>query len=180
MYAALFKSDIGKVVSVAQAPVSLVIATSIFLHMLTSRYVPMYDRLRALTDEYRRNPEKDSRRSSIRQQISVYDKRIKALQKASMWLNWAVVCFLGTVGASGASIVYPEVTVLPLAGIATMAGGLLLILGAVGCELYENRLSSLALRTELFEFPEFSDDQTKRASPNRTANNPQNETHYSA
>jgi hypothetical protein len=103
-----YKADLIRLVNVAQAPVSLVIATSIFLHMLTSRYVPMYDRLRALTDEYRKDPRDHSRQNSIQQQIRLYEKRIKATQAASVWLNVAVVCFLGTVCASATTIIYPQ------------------------------------------------------------------------
>src|ERR1700679_959434 len=101
---ALYKADFGKLVSVAQAPVSLVIATSIFLHMLTSRYVPLYDRLRALTDEYRNGPKSDARRKSIQRQLQLYVKRLKITQTASNALNLAVISYLGTVCISAASI----------------------------------------------------------------------------
>ena len=163
-----YKADLIRLVNVAQAPVSLVIATSIFLHMLTSRYVPMYDRLRALTDEYRKDPRDHSRQSSIQQQIRLYEKRIKATQAASVWLNVAVVCFLGTVCASATTIIYPQNVPLRLAGLISMALGILLLLIAIAYELYEDRFSRAALRIELSEFPEIATG-SPAGEPNRVS-----------
>jgi hypothetical protein len=155
---ALYKADIGKIVSVASAPVSLVIATSIFLHMLTSRYEAIYDRLRDLTDEYRKGAKDDQRRTSLREQISLYARRIRVTQAASRWLSIAVISFLVTVAASAFNIVYPSSFAVRLTGMFTLAFGIFLLTLSVVFELYEDHLTQTTLRTELSEFPEIPND----------------------
>ena len=124
----------------------------------------MYDRLRALTEEYRDNPEKEARRSSIQRQIDLYQKRINATQTASKWLNVAVISFLGTVFATGSTVIYPNSFSLRLIGILSMVLGVLLLLSAIICELYEDQLSRKALRVELSEFPEIYNHRDSEAT----------------
>lgn len=154
---AWLKADLGKLVAVASAPVSLVIAASIFLHMITSRFVPMLDRLRALTAEYRGEPQKDERRQSIKKQIALYTARTRLTQAASSLLNCAVCSFLVTVSASSAAVIYPDTLVLRLTGILSMAAGILLMVAAIFCELYEVHISRAALKAELSEFRDLPD-----------------------
>jgi hypothetical protein len=159
-------ADFGKLVSAAQAPVSLIIATSIFLHMLTSRYVPMIERFRRLTEEFRKLQGEGERYDSLRRQIELQAQRIRASHFASRCLSLGVISFVITLVASGASIIYPKVFWVRGIGLLSMGLGLVLLVMATCYELYQDSLSNTVLSIELSEFRDLCKPRAKMSMAN--------------
>jgi hypothetical protein len=118
--------------------------------MLTSRYIDMYARFHAFTDEYRKLGDGGAaRKDSLRKQISLYRKRIALSRAASRWLNIAVITFILTVGCTCLAIAYPKIVIWPVAGFFTTWVGLGLLVLASIYELRENAMARHAIMAEL-------------------------------
>jgi hypothetical protein len=145
------KLDLAKLVGAASAPVALIISTSIFLSNLTAKYVPSFDRLRAMSEEIRGKPDDPSRVRSLHEQIKLYNVRIGWLLRAVFILGAAILLFVSTVAFTSLSIVFPKQAVWTIATVCSMFAGLALLSLAVVIEMWENQIAKHALRSELGE-----------------------------
>ncbi len=141
--------DLAKLVGAASAPVALIISTSIFLSNLTSKYVPSFARLRTLAEEIRSNPDDASRVRSLREQIELYNRRVRWLLRAAFFLATALLFFITTVAFTSISVVFPGQAVWAIITGGSMFGGLAFLALAVVIEMWENHLGKHALRSEL-------------------------------
>ena len=142
MQSASLASLIGTVV----APVGLISTTAILLSGYTGKYSSMSDQMRRLTAEYRASATTDSRRGSLKRQLSLYHRRITAAWGASAFLSVALLFFVGTVLSV---ILSARATHLGVVGLITLMVGLVLVACAVGLELYEIGLARLTTAGEL-------------------------------
>jgi Protein of unknown function (DUF2721) len=145
----LAKLDLAKFVGAASAPVALIISTSIFLSNLTAKYIPVFSRLRTMTEELRNDPEHPDRVESLHEQIDVYQVRVRWLRRASFYLMLAIICFINTVAFTSISMFFPEQPTYMIVTIGSMFGGLALLGLAVLIEMWENHLAKGALTSEL-------------------------------
>jgi hypothetical protein len=133
----------------AGSTVGLIIATSIFLQVITTKFASTFDRYRALTGEFRNSDPSDERKKSLEDQIRLYFRRCMNLQQASLLLILAEFCFLAAVLLVCSSIVFPQFNWIKFAGAATLLAGLALITFSAGLELQENQLSGKAIESEM-------------------------------
>jgi len=112
---------------IAGATIGIIIAGSVFLQCLITRYTAIFDRYRALTGEHRENHASDSRRSSLLKQISTYRRQIRHLNTASMCVAASLFLFVFTVATASLSVIFPKAMPLRTIGTLSLMGGLLLI-----------------------------------------------------
>lgn len=146
--------ELKDMASTAGATVGLVIATSIFLQLLTTKYIAIYDKYRVLTGEYRAGNPADPRRASLREQIAIYHKRCHRIRRASSWLIYGEFSFLGTILFACLTIVFPQVGFIKVAGACTMMVGLIAVGVGAAYELSENEISNLEVESELSDLPD--------------------------
>src|SRR3954447_5804691 len=80
--------------SAAGATIGIIIAGTIFLQFLSSKYTELSGRYRELATEYRGAEREKPRHAPLRTQIQVYRRRLVLLNRAS-WLGAvALLCFL--------------------------------------------------------------------------------------
>src|SRR5215218_1670923 len=100
--------DLAKLVGAATSPVALIIAASILLGNLTTRYNAASDRLRMFTGELRQEQNDDRRSKSVNHQAELFRRRINCILRAMNWNFSSVVCFILTVVLTAISVVFPE------------------------------------------------------------------------
>src|SRR5579883_2591748 len=98
--------ELKDIVDTAGATVGLVIATSIFMQLLTTKAIALFDRYRELTMEYRSTQEKPQRNENLRAQIGLYRRRCHLIQMALASLAYAEFIFLATILLSSASLIF--------------------------------------------------------------------------
>ena len=151
---------LSDIAGTAGATVGLVIATSIFLQMLTTKFISIFERYRGLTGELRGLKDDDGqRRQSLREQITLYQRRSHYIRIASCILTYTEFAFLGTIILASLSVLWPDQVFLQVLGGITMAGGLIGIGVAAGLEISENRLSRAAIESELKDFSDLPLDE---------------------
>src|SRR5215213_4940162 len=124
-------ADLTQVSQSANAAVSLVIACTIFLHQLVTKYVAIGDRLRQLTDELRQHDDEGQRHHSLREQVGLYHDRAQTIRRALFWLAIAEFAFIVVIVLSVLDIVVPGYTPIEAAGIGFTIFGLALIAVAI-------------------------------------------------
>ncbi len=151
--------DIAKFVGAASAPVTLIIATVLFLANLTTRWWAVSGLFHQLTGEYRAmGPDHGSTRSDkVRLQVGYYTRRLKLLQWATTVLTVAILFFILTVLFTGLNILVPRNPTLMVLTIFYCVAGLLLLSVAVSMELIQNNMGRRATELEMEEFPELAD-----------------------
>ncbi len=131
----------------AGATIGIIIAGTIFLQFLSTKYGELFARYRALTGEYRGRKADESRHDQLQPQIRTYRRRLRLMSWASWGAAVALLCFILAVLAGGLSVAYPDVRLFKGAGTLSLLLGLVLIGVAVFLELLE----SVMARGELYE-----------------------------
>ncbi|WP_435018072.1 DUF2721 domain-containing protein [Tundrisphaera sp. TA3] len=146
--------------SSAGATIGVIIAGTIFLQFLSTKFTELGGRYRDLTREYRGVDGEHIRHGPLQSQIRNYRQRLILLNRAS-WLGAvALLCFLAAVLAGGLSLAYPPVRAFKAVGTAGLALGLLLVAAAVTLELAE----SIMARKEILDEISDLDDDAKMVS----------------
>lgn len=151
--------DLPKVANVAGSAVAMIIATMIFLSWITARYVPAFDRYRALADEYR-GKEQNERKESLRQQIEDYRDRLWYLSRATDLACIVMVFAVLTILLASSTVTFPPPEKmaggekglhqgLAILGCVTMLVAFLLDIVAIGCIMLENRIDRRAIDVEV-------------------------------
>ena len=143
---ALQSASLASLIGTVVAPVGLISTTAILLSGYTGKYSSMSDQMRRLTAEYRAAATADSRRKSLKRQLSLYHRRITAAWGASALLSVALLFFVCTVLTVILSV---RATRLDVLGLTALLAGLVLVACAVGLELYEIGLARLTTAGEL-------------------------------
>jgi hypothetical protein len=139
--------------SSAGATIGVIIAGTIFLQFLSTKYLELGVRYRALTSEYRSGAG-DVRHGLLQCQIRAYRRRLRLMNRASWLAAVALLCFIVAVLAGGLSMAYPPVRIFKWVGTAGLGVGLVLIGSALVLELVE---SILAERDHLEEVGDLDD-----------------------
>lgn len=154
---ALSQIDLPKLAGAAGSLVALIIATAILASWLSAKYIPAFDRYRALTEEFRKGPG-DRRRSSLHDQIKVYQARLRLL-------SWAVECLCGvlvvaviTIADSTLALLFPKDAIINVIGVVSLFLGLLLVVAAIVFEIAENRLDRRAIESEIGDLDDIRTD----------------------
>lgn len=145
------------VLSSAGATIGVIIAGTIFLQYLSTRYADLGSRYRDLTGEYRGRREDEPRHGSLQPQIRLYRRRLKLMNRATELAAVALLCFLVAVLAGGLSILNPPFRLFKVIGTAGVFGGLVLTAGAVSIQLWETMLARHELGDEIADL----DDQIR-------------------
>ena len=135
-----------QVLAAAVTPVVLVSATAILISGINSRYMAIADKMRSLSQEFRRSDTLPGRRNSIAAQMVIFHRRIDLVAWSVRALYAAVAFFIAMAlvisGTSWRKTL--ETTTLPLFGI-----GIFLILTAIILELVELQLSNRTISLEV-------------------------------
>jgi hypothetical protein len=141
--------DLGKVVGTATATVALIIASSIFLQNLSTKYLALMGRLGQLTEEVRKSRPGGVRGASLRELIGTTEQQCQLVRVGSMYLEWAVLTFVITVVSASLSTAFPAVGAAKLIGGCSLVVGLVLLSISVVYEMRENWLSKALFRSEI-------------------------------
>lgn len=143
--------QLGRLVSSALAPASLVTTTAILLSGYTGKYTGIAGQLRDLAAEYREPGTVPARKNNLRTQLALFHRRISAMWAASALLSLALLAFVGTVLAALLAAGGQHLGHFGLGpvGIGLMLLGLVLVASAVALELYEIGLARLTTAGEL-------------------------------
>ena len=135
----LLGADFGltELLGSAGATIGVIIAGTIFLQFLSSKYVELFGRYRDLTREYRGGAG-GPRHGLLQNQIHVYRRRLWLLNRASWLAAVALLCFLVSVLLGGFSMVWPHVVAIKWTGAVGLFSGLALTAAGVALELYES------------------------------------------
>ena len=167
--------DLPKLAGVAGSAVGLIIATAIFLSWVTARYVPTFERYRALTAELRANRDQNRRREALREQICDCRRRLVLMSRASCLLCWVMVCAVLTIAASSAAVAFPPkeqrsggantaLAAVSLVGVCAVAATLALDVIAVLYVIRENRIDRRSIAAEASDL-----DEVDRGGPDADA-----------
>jgi hypothetical protein len=159
--------DLAKVANVAGSAVALMIATAIFLSWMTARYVPAFDRYRALTGELRGLKEQSRRRDSLRKQIEDYRVRLKFMSRATDLLCAVMICAIVTIVLASSSVAFPPkeklsnvqdlvLKCMTLGGALTLLTALILDLIAICLVAIENHIDRRSIEAEVMDIDEVS------------------------
>lgn len=138
----------------AGATVGLVIACSIYLQTLTSRFADTLNRYLTLCGERRGGQLSAERRRSVDAQIALNRGRCTDIQRATYLLGLGELSFLSTIVMASLSIVLPQVHTLAFVGSGTMGAGLLAIATAVVLDLRQQHVITEDLELESADLPE--------------------------
>ncbi len=148
--------------SSAGATIGVIIAGTIFLQFLSTKYTELAGRLREITSEYRGVEDDHNRHEPLRSQIRVYRLRLLILNLASCLGAVALLCFLVAVLAGGLSMAYPPVRPIKAVGTIGLLFGLLLIGAAVTLELVESILTRKEIWYEICDLDEETKNWSRR------------------
>ncbi|WP_439629995.1 DUF2721 domain-containing protein [Gemmata sp.] len=168
--------DLPKIAGVAGSAVGLIIATAIFQSWVTARYVPAFDRYRALTGELRGYKDQTRRRGSLREQIHAYHNRLICMSRASCLLCWVMVCAIVAIAAASLAVAFPPkeeltgtqvtaLSVIATAGALAVGAALVLDLVAVGLVITENRIDRRSIEEELADLDEVNGSGSRIGRP---------------
>ena len=146
--------------STAGATIGIIIAGTIFLQFVNTKYMELAGRYRELAREYRGVPGEHGRHAPLRTLIQRYRQRLVLLNRASWLAAVALLAFLSAVLIGGLSMLFPPVVAFRTAGTGGLMGGLLLILIAVMLNLME----SVMARTEIGDEIADLDDEARQTA----------------
>lgn len=140
---------------------SLVFAAWIFLQLLNQRYVASFDRYRSLVTDYRdledKNPDKNRRHQSIREQILLYKRRCEQMRismnigmVAAMLIVFGLVC-------GALKVAFAQWTFLNPISLFSIVTGLLLVIAAATIVVKENVEIKQALDSEVGDLADLKD-----------------------
>ncbi|MBV9266119.1 MAG: DUF2721 domain-containing protein [Acidobacteriaceae bacterium] len=139
-------NDAVQVLTAAVTPVVLVSATAILISGINSRYISISDRLRALAHEYRDPACARERRVTIVRELVAFQHRMHLMSWAVRALYAAVAAFIVDAVIISATL-WREM--LAAATLPLFLTGILLILFALTCQLFELRSSDRTIAIEL-------------------------------
>ena len=140
--------------SSAGATIGVIIAGTIFLQFLSTKYTELSGRYREMAGEYRGVNSEQDRHAPLRSQIKRYRRRLRLLNRAS-WLGAvALLFFLAAVLAGGLSMLYPPVQWIRAMGTIGLGAGLVLMAVAVSLELVESVMARDELEVEIADLDE--------------------------
>lgn len=145
--------------SSAGATIGVIIAGTIFLQFLSTKFTELGGRYRELTREYRGVESEHGRHQPLRSQIRNYRHRLVLLNRASCLAAIALLCFLVSVLAGGLSMAFPPIRAYKAVGTTGLASGLVLMAIAVGFELSESILARKEILDEISDL----DDEAKQS-----------------
>ena len=131
--------------SSAGATIGVIIAGTIFLQFVSTRYTELAGQYRQITGEYRKVEAGQGRHDPLRTQIRVYRRRLVFLNRASCLGAIALLCLLSAVIAGGVSMLFPPWRIVKVFGTGGLLAGLALIGGAVSLELVETILARVEI-----------------------------------
>jgi hypothetical protein len=131
------------------ATIGVIIAGTIFLQFMSTKYTDLCSRYRELTGEYRGRREGEPRHGPLQSQIRMYRRRLMLMNRASCLAAVALLCFLVAVLAGGMSILQPPQRAYKFIGTASLFSGLILIAAAVALGIVETVLSRHELGDEI-------------------------------
>lgn len=135
-----------QILAAAVTPVVLVSASAILISGVNSRYISIADKMRELAREFRTAASGNTRRTVIALQMDIFRSRITLVAWAVRMLYCAVACFIAMAMVISATLWRKmlESTTIPLFGI-----GIVLILAAIICQLFELHLSNRTISLEV-------------------------------
>ncbi len=145
--------------SSAGSTIGIIIAGTIFLNFLSSKYTELSGRYREFAGEYR-GGSAENRHDPLRRQIGAYRQRLRLLLRASWMAAVALLSFLLAGLAGALSVVYPPVRAIKVVGTAGLLAGLLLMAAAVALELVESIMTRKELWYEIADL----DDKVRECS----------------
>jgi len=154
---------LSDLLSSAGATIGIIIAGTIFLQFLSTKYLELSSRYRELTKEYRGNPAEAPRHDPLRAEIGIYRQRLRLINRASWLAAVGLLSFLLAVLAGGLSMVYPPVRGIKVVGSFGLFAGLLFIAAAVCVELWESILARRELHEEVADLDEDARAKTNAA-----------------
>ena len=162
-YSQASEFKLTELVGAAGATIGVIIAGTIFLQFVTTKYIELYKRYVELAAEYRGVAGEHTRHDPLREQIKGYRRRLVLLNRASCLAAIALLSFLVAVASGGLSLIYPPVRAIKAVGTAGLGAGILLIAAAVTLELIE----SYKARAEIWHEIRDLDEETTRWAPRR-------------
>ena len=140
--------------SSAGATIGVIIAGTIFLQFLSTKYTELAGRYREIASEYRGVDGAHGRHDPLRSQIQGYRQRLVLLNRASCLGALALLNFLTAVLAGGLSLAFPPIRAFKAVGTFGLAAGLLLIAAAVTLELVESYMARKEIWHEIADLDE--------------------------
>ncbi len=131
--------------SAAGATIGIIIAGTIFLQFINTKYLDLSGRYRELASEYRGVPGEHGRHGPLRSLIQRYRRRLILLNRASWISAVALLCLLVAVLLGGLSILFPPIVAFRAGGTFGLMLGLLLI----GIAVFMNLMESILARSEI-------------------------------
>jgi hypothetical protein len=135
--------------SSAGATIGIIIAGTIFLQFINTKYLDLSGRYRDLTSEYRGVPGEHGRHAPLRALIQRYRRRLVVLNRASWLAAVALLSLLIAVLIGGLSMLYPPIVAFKTAGTFSLMAGLLLIAVAVFLNLMESIMARQEIGDEI-------------------------------
>jgi uncharacterized protein DUF2721 len=134
-----------EVITAALTPVVMISTCAVLILGIGNKHTAMSDRLRELTIEFRQPATIAARKSNLRRQMQLFQRRIRHASAAHRWLYSAVTCFVTITPL----MIVGRTAVLGPFILALFVSGVLLMLGAVVSELLELRLANRTLEMEM-------------------------------
>jgi uncharacterized membrane protein YraQ (UPF0718 family) len=142
-------SNLEEILSSAGATIGIIIAGTIFLQFLNTKYADLSGRYRELAIEYRGRHAEEPRHGPLRSEIRTYRERLRLMHRASILAAVALLFFLGVVLIGGIAMLLPAQGLLKWIGTGGLFLGLALIASAVLLELAELIMSRHELGEEI-------------------------------
>jgi hypothetical protein len=151
------------VLSSAGATIGVILAGTIFLQVLSTKYTELSGRYREIAGEYRGVTGERDRHGPLRSQIQTYRLRLALLNRASWMGAVALLCLLSAVQAGGLSLIFPPVRAFKAIGTIGLYVGLLLMSAAVTLELVESIMAREEIGDEVADLDDEARSSSRRA-----------------
>ncbi|MBY0230629.1 MAG: DUF2721 domain-containing protein [Gemmataceae bacterium] len=138
----------------AGATIGVIIAGTIFLQFMSSRFMELAGQHRELTKEYRGRKGDEARHGPLNDQIRQYQRRMRLINRAAQLAGLALLLLILAVLCGGASMLWPESQAILWTGAAALPAGLLLIACALVLHLVENAAASAEAGEEAADLDE--------------------------
>lgn len=135
-----------QVVTAAVTPVVMISATAILIGAVNSKHQGLSDRLRSLTAEVRHDATPEARRTNVRSQIVLFERRLRYVSIAHISLFCATACFISMVMVISFTV---KLVTLVVATLPSFMAGVILLLVAVVVEIAELRLARETIALEI-------------------------------
>lgn len=149
---------LSDVLSSAGATIGIIIAGTIFLQFLSTKYTELSGGLRSVAAEYRGKAGSEPRHGPLQAQIQLYRRRLILLHWGSILGAVALLCLLAAIVTGVLSMIYSSVRLLRHLGAISLVTGLLIMAGAVALELIETVMSRSEIHDEVADL----DDPAKQ------------------